>query len=84
MAEGQEFAQVFQNLTAELTNVSSALTTQGIAANIPKFDGNPKFYRDWVRAIDKYAIYYMFRMTERHFWHFYPLVGQLADLLNGT
>ena len=56
MAEGQEFAQVFQNLTAELTNVSSALTTQGIAANIPKFDGNPKFYRDWVKAIDKYAI----------------------------
>ena len=44
---------MFQNLTAELTNVSSALSTQGVAANIPKLDGNPKFSRHWVKAIDK-------------------------------
>ena len=56
MADGDEIARVFHNLTLELTNVSSALTTQGIAANIPKFDGNPKFFRDWVKAIDKYAV----------------------------
>ena len=56
MADGDEIARVFHNLTLELTNVSSALTTQGIAANIPKFDGNTKFFRDWVKAIDKYAV----------------------------
>lgn len=56
MADGQEIAQVFHNLTLELSNVSSALTTQGIAANIPKFDGNPKFFREWVKSIDKYAV----------------------------
>ena len=43
MAEGEEIARVFHTSTQELSNVSSALTTQGIAANIPKFDGNPKF-----------------------------------------
>ena len=44
MADGDEIDRDFHNLTLELTNVSSALTTQGIAANIPKFDGNPKFF----------------------------------------
>ena len=51
MAEGEEIARVFHTLTQDLSNVSSALTTQGIAANIPKVDGNPKFFREWVKSI---------------------------------
>ena len=47
MAEGEEIARVFHILPQELSNVSSALTTQGIVTNIPKFDGNPKFFREW-------------------------------------
>lgn len=56
MAEAPDVAEVFQNLTRELSNVASTLTTQGIATNIPKFDGNPKKFREWVKAIDKYAV----------------------------
>ena len=34
--------QVFANLTQELTNVSQALTAQGISNIVIRFDGNPK------------------------------------------
>ena len=81
MPEGQEFAQVFQNLTAELTNVSSALTTQGIAANIPKFDGNPKFYRDWVKAIDKYAILLHFQDDRKKLMAFQSSSGAVSGFI---
>lgn len=56
MAEAPDVAEVFQNLTRELSNVSNTLATQGIAANIPKFDGNPKYFREWVKAIEKYSV----------------------------
>ena len=34
--------QVFANLIQELTNVSQALTAQGISNIVIRFDGNPK------------------------------------------
>ena len=42
MADLQDVAQVFTNLTLELSNVSNALTAQGISSAVIKFDGNPK------------------------------------------
>ena len=48
--------QVFANLTQELTNVSQALTAQGISNIVLRFDGNPKNYREWINSIEKYAV----------------------------
>ena len=48
--------QVFANLTQELTNVSQALTAQGISNIVLRFDGNPKKYREWIKSIEKYAV----------------------------
>ena len=48
--------QVFANLTQELTNVSQALTAQGISNIVLRFDGNPKNYREWIKSIEKYAV----------------------------
>ena len=65
MADGQEqqgqipvdpAVQIFANLTQELTNVSQALTAQGISNIVLKFDGNPKNYMEWIKSIEKYAI----------------------------
>ena len=55
MADLQDVAQVFTNLTLELSNVSNALTAQGISSAVFKFDGNPKNYREWIKSIEKYA-----------------------------
>lgn len=35
-------AQAFQNLQMEISNVSYALTAQGISSTVVRFDGNPK------------------------------------------
>ena len=42
MADLQDVAQVFTNLTLELSNVPNALTAQGMSSAVFKFDGNPK------------------------------------------
>ena len=49
-------AQVFANLTQELTNVLQALTAQGISNIVVRFDGNPKNYRKWIKSIEKHAV----------------------------
>lgn len=48
--------QAFNNLRLELSNVSQALTAQGISTTVVKFDGNPKNYREWIKTIEKYAV----------------------------
>ena len=47
--------EVFQALNNELTNVSNALTAQGISNIVVKYDGSPKNYREWIKSIEKYA-----------------------------
>ena len=84
MAEGEDIARVFHTLTQELSNVSSALTTQGIAANIPKFDGNPKFFREWVKSIDKYAVLLNAPNEKKHLMAFNQQQGQLVGSLKDT
>ena len=81
MAEGEEIARVFHNLTQELSNVSSALTTQGIAANIPKFDGNPKLFREWVKSIDKYSVLLNAHNEKKHLMAFQSATGAVSGLI---
>ena len=59
MAKGQQVqdpvAKVFVNLRLELASFSQALAAQGISTSVPKFDGSPKQYREWIWAVEKYA-----------------------------
>ena len=48
--------QVFANVTQELTNVTQALTAQGISNIVLRFDGNPKKSRERIKSIEKYAV----------------------------
>ena len=61
MADGQQVqdpvAQAFLNLRLELASVSQALAAQGISTSVPKFDGSSKQYREWIRAVEKYATF---------------------------
>ena len=83
MAKGQDFAQVFQNLIAEFSNVCSALPIQYIEANILKFNGNTKLYREWVKTIDKYAIV-LYVQDDRKKLTAFQSFSEAADLLNDT
>ena len=48
--------QAFQNLRVEVANIGQALAAQGVSGTISRFDGNPKFYREWIRSIEKYSL----------------------------
>ena len=47
--------QVFADLATEMAGVQSALSAQGVAQMVPVFEGEPKGFRDWVKAIEKYC-----------------------------
>lgn len=49
-------AQVFQNLAAEMGNVSTALGAQGVNQIVQPFEGEPKKFKEWVKSIEKYAV----------------------------
>ena len=48
--------QTFQNVRAELTNVSNALAVQRISSIVSRFDGKAKNLREWIRSIEKYSM----------------------------
>ena len=48
--------QIFQNVRAELGNVSNALHAQGISSIVSRFDGNAKNLREWIKSIEKYSV----------------------------
>ena len=48
--------QIFQNVRAELANVSNALAAQGISSIVSRFDGNAKNFREWIKSIEKYSM----------------------------
>ena len=57
-ANGQQpggIGQVFADLATEMAGVQSALSAQGVAQMVPVFEGEPKGFRDWIRAIEKYC-----------------------------
>ena len=48
--------QIFQNVTAELANISNALAEQGISNTVRRFDGNAKNFREWIKSVENYSI----------------------------
>ena len=48
--------RLFPNLRVEVANIGQALAAQGVSGTISGFDGNPKFYREWIRSIEKYSL----------------------------
>ena len=57
------------------------MTTQGIAANIPKFDGNPKFFREWVKSLDKYAVLLNAPIEKKHLMAFQSATGAVSGFI---
>ena len=51
----QDVAQAFQNLVAEMGNVSTALGTQGVNQIVLPFEGEPKKFKEWVKSKEKYT-----------------------------
>ena len=58
-ANGQQpggIGQVFAGLATEMAGVQSALSTQWVAQMVPVFEGEPKDFREWIKAIEKYCL----------------------------
>ena len=47
---------VFADLATEMAGVQSALSAQGVAQRVPVFVGEPKGFREWIKAIEKYCV----------------------------
>lgn len=52
----QEIATIFENLSDKLNNISTIIGTQGLSEIVQNFDGNSKYFNDWIKSIEKYAV----------------------------
>ena len=50
-----DIAALFGHLAREMSSMSSALSAHGVSQIVPKFWGDPKKFREWIKAIEKYA-----------------------------
>lgn len=48
------YGNVLTQLSERLSNVSSTLASQGVKNVVPIYDGQPKNFREWVKAVEKY------------------------------
>lgn len=46
-----------QVLTAQVKHLSNSVGTQSVAQFIPTFRGNPKEFQEWIKAVEKYAVF---------------------------
>ncbi len=54
-AAADQVEGVFRELAEQMRNVVSTLSAQGVSQIVPNFNGDPKMFRDWATALDKYA-----------------------------
>lgn len=52
----QDIGAVFQDLAFQMSGLSTAIGTQGIAQMIPPYDGTPSKFKEWIRNIEKYSV----------------------------
>ena len=50
-----EIQRILQELSLHLKSVINTNTTQGIRNFVPKFDGDSKEFKAWLKSIEKYA-----------------------------
>ena len=47
---------VFDNLAMQMAGLSTVIGAQGVAQIIAPFDGDPKKFKNWIKALEKYAV----------------------------
>ena len=54
------FSQGIQNasqgFSAQLTNLSTAISAQGVSQVVGLFDGDSSKYQDWIKSLEKYTL----------------------------
>ena len=51
----QAIIELFHGLGQEIGGLSSVIKTQGVFQDISPFSGEQKFYKNWIKSIDKHA-----------------------------
>ncbi len=54
-AAADQVEGVFRELAEQMRNVVSTLSAQGVSQIVPNCNGDPKMFREWANALDKYA-----------------------------
>ena len=44
------------NLSVQIEHLSSCVSTQDVDQVITPFEGDPKGFKDWIKAVEKYAL----------------------------
>ena len=51
----QNFNRLFTSVGDQLQGLSATVRAQGVARVVKEFDGDSKYFKEWVKSIEKYA-----------------------------
>ena len=52
----QDIQNASQGFSAQLTNLSTALSAWGVSQVVGLFDGDSSKYQDWIKSLEKYTL----------------------------
>ncbi|KAK6180520.1 hypothetical protein SNE40_012661 [Patella caerulea] len=82
MAEHPEVATLFQNLTGELSGLSTTLKHHGISNLVESFSGDPKTFEPWIKSIEKYSFLAEIATDKVKYVAYQSSKGTVSDFLN--
>ena len=85
MAEQQQqqaFVAAIRNVGEQMTGLSTAMSAQGVAKIIKPFDGNPREFKDWIKAIEKYTVLSRVAPENVRMIAYQSSKGPVSDFLN--
>ena len=54
--------EVGQNFSSGLSKLSTAICAQGVSQIVGVFEGDPTKFRDWIKSIEKYILFWQVGM----------------------
>ena len=72
---------MFGRVAEQITGLTTAIGVQGVAQVIKKFKGDPKEYKDWVKAIEKYVLMSQIHRDRTKIVAFQSSEGPVSDFI---
>lgn len=81
MADDDPFTIFIQQLNSSLRDVVAEIGIQNVSQVIPKFDGNSKKFKDWMKSIEKYGTLKRLTDEKLKFLAYETSIGGASDFM---
>ena len=81
MAE-QRLAELFEGLSGAIGTLATNVGTQGVGTKIEVYSGEPKVFKEWIKAMEKYALLTNADGAQTKFIAYQASKGAVSDFIH--